>query len=265
LEAYLRMSLVVLFLLVLLLACATALLVGPKNVNLKSHSVVRGERWGDFDGFSCQVLELENPAGSTKFNALGDYGSANELGDNDVNNEDAKRHREFNMKVGKCMETLRRELPFVFFASNLDYSIFADEIVVSDGSNRMAMQKSLYTTVVKSLKLASTFSATYPAMNVRKIEFIEDCSTIQCLVDVVLPDSIRIDGTSTWDGMFYFGLDSHGLISSHTFDRKISKKTPSNLNTKSFPWLRATPKWSPELLVGVGCETNGEEFDGDRV
>lgn len=247
------MSLVVLFSLTLLLAGATALLVGPpKNVNLKSHSVIRGESWGEFRGISLQVLERE------KYHTLGNYGSANELGDEAMNSEDEQLRRDFNMKVGKSMEVLRRELPFVFFATNLDFSIFADEVIVSDGRSRMAMQKSLYSTAVKSLKFATTFSATNPAMNVRKIEYVEDCSTIQCLVDVILPDSVRIEGSSTWEGMFYFGLDSHGLISSHTFDRKISKKTPSNLNVKSFPWLRSNPQWSPELLVGARCETGAE-------
>ena len=85
----------------------------------------------------------------------------------------------------------------------------------------------------------------------RKIEYLEDCSTIQALVDVVLPDSIRIEGASVWEGMFYFGLDSHGLISSHTFDKKISTKTPSRINAKSFPWMQNQPKWSPELLAGT--------------
>ena len=155
---------------------------------------------------------------------------------------------------------LRRQLPLVFFASNLDFSIFAQQIVINDGKNRMAMPFNVYTTVVKSLKLASTFSAMYPSMNVRKIEYLEDCSTIQCLVDVVLPDSIRIDGASSWEGMFYFGLDSKGMISSHTFDKKISNKhSGRKLNTKAFPWIQNQPKWSPELLAGAALVKSSEE------
>jgi len=117
------------------------------------------------------------------------------------------------------------------------------------------MQRNLYAAVVKSLKLASTFSFVYPSMNVKKIEYIDSCTTIQCLVDVVLPDSIRIDGQALWEGMFYFGLDSEGLIESHTFDKKISTMRPSPLlNVKSYPWLKSGPQWNGEL-VGAAFAT----------
>ena len=88
-------------------------------------------------------------------------------------------------------------------------------------------------------------------MNVKKIEYIEDSRTIQCLVDVVLPDSVRIDGQAVWQGMFYFGLDSDGFINSHVFDRTISNFRPqSPINAVSYPWLRAAPQWSSSLLTG---------------
>jgi len=217
------------------------------NRKIKSHLNLKARN---------SLLEIKEPE---IFRSLGDYGSDHTLGGS-PDPEDELRQRRFNLQVGKGLEVLRRELPLVFFASNLDFSIFAPEILVSDGNNnRMQMQKALYSTVVKSLKLASSFSSMYPSMNVQKIEYIEDCSTIQCLVEVILPDSIRIDGQAVWGGMFYFGLDSHGLISSHTFDRKISNKTPINrMNTKVFPWLRSDAQWSADLLVGVGSRYDEE-------
>ena len=214
---------------------------------------------------SCKAnmaeIQHSNSKDSIIFKSLGEQNVLGEGGDLDP--ESLKMKREYNLQVGKCMEVIRRELPLVFYASNIDFSIFSPQIIVSDGnSNRMAMQKSLYTTVVKSLKLATTFSSMYPSMNLKKIEYIEDCSTIQCLVDIVLPDSIRIDGSAVWEGMFYFGLDSHGLISSHTFDRKISNKTPINhINTKTFPWLRSNPQWSPDLLVGAAAVVPDSDQD----
>ena len=97
--------------------------------------------------------------------------------------------------------------------------------------------------------MASAFSSIYPSMNVRKIEYIEDCQSIQCLVEVILPDAIRIDGQSVWQGMFYFGLNDDGLISSHVFDRKISKKTPLGVEAKHYPWIAAnTARWDAELI-----------------
>ena len=31
-------------------------------------------------------------------------------------------------------------------------------------------------------------------------------------MNVILPDAVRINGEAEWSGMFYFGLDSNGLI-----------------------------------------------------
>ena len=148
----------------------------------------------------------------------------------------------------------------VFAVSNLDFSIFANTITVTDGNgNTMPIQKSIYAAAVKSLRMASALSSMYPSMNVKKIEYVEDCRTIQCLVDVVLPDSVRIDGQAVWQGMFYFGINSEGLIESHIFDRKVSNFRPQKpiVNTQSMPWLRAAPSWSADLLGGVSRPQRG--------
>jgi hypothetical protein len=52
--------------------------------------------------------------------------------------------------------------------------------------------------------------------------------------------------------MFFFGLDETGLINTHIFDRKISNLRPSPQTAHTYPWLRASPSWSADLLVGVG-------------
>ena len=200
---------------------------------------VGGQCWGEFEGFRCEILDR-----SQIFNHLGDYTPQ------PVDDFDAKQRTQFNLNVGKALEVLRRELPMVFMVSDLDFSIFAPQITVSDGNkNRIVMQKQLYAGIVKSLKLASSFSFVYPSMNVKKIEYIADCTTIQCQVDVVLPDSVRVDGQAVWEGMFYFGLDSEGLIQTHIFDRKITNLRSSPFHVASYPWLRANaPQWSEELV-----------------
>jgi hypothetical protein len=236
---------------VLFLACVrvvSGLLLGkgPSNQAVKAATIHRlprsfgsagGQCWDDFEGFNCKIL------GPTVLHHLGDYSPQ------PVDDYDVSRKSKFNLNVGRALEVLRRELPLVFMVSDLDFSIFSPQVTVSDGNNRMVMQKNLYSAVVKSLRLASTFSFVYPSMNVKKIEYINDCTTIQCQVDIVLPDSVRIDGQSSWEGMFYFGLDSEGLISTHIFDRKISNLRPTPMPASSYPWLRAgTKTWSGELV-----------------
>ena len=125
-----------------------------------SHAVVRGERWGQFESQSaslCEKVEQKQPVlgvaydcgqivgqqwGEQIFRSLGDLHQ--ELGE-----EDREARLEYNLNKGRALETLRRELPLVFFASNLDFSIFAQEILVNDGKNRFAMPHNVYTTVVK--------------------------------------------------------------------------------------------------------------------
>jgi hypothetical protein len=57
---------------------------------------------------------------------LGDYDTNTEVRDDDK----IKRDREFLVNMGRAMETLRRELPYAFQVSNLDISIFANQITV---------------------------------------------------------------------------------------------------------------------------------------
>jgi hypothetical protein len=40
--------------------------------------------------------------------------------------------------------------------------------------------------------------------------------------------------------MFYFGLDSDGLINSHILDRKISNFRPSSPVVQVYPWLKTS-------------------------
>lgn len=183
------------------------------------------------------------------FEHLGEYNNNDDFG----NDFDTDKKNSFNLNVGRALEVLRRELPMCFFVTNLDFSIFANQITVCNGNSqsKMVMQKSLYSAAVKSLRVASSISFTSPSMNVKKIEYIESCRTIQCLVDVVLPDTIRIEGQAMWEGMFYFGLDTEGLIETHIFDRKISNLRPNPLiDVKAYPWLRASPAWTSDLISG---------------
>lgn len=210
----------------------------------EKYSLLRAERWEDFEGF--QGIKVLGPS---IFHHLGDELPNRLTFDS---NNDSQKLATYNLNVGKALETLRRELPFVFALSNLDFSIFAAYITVADGSgNKMSMPKNLYVTAVKSVQMAASFSSSYPSMNVKKIDYIEECGIIQCLVDVTLPDTVRVDGQAVWEGMFYFGLDKTGHIDTHVFDRKISSLGPKpQLATKTiFSWVRQRPLWSSDQLA----------------
>jgi len=215
-----------------------ALITSSRPANsVKNYGFITAQKWDDFESIQCKVL---GPI--TMFPHLGD-GFSNDNG--------TPFNAEYNLNVGKAMDTLRRELPICFYTSNLDFSIFANYITLVDGyQNKMSVSKTIYSAAIRSLRVASAISSIYPSMNVRKIEYIEQSRTIQCLVDVVLPDTVRIDGQSVWEGMFYFGIDQNGLIDTHVFDRKVSNMKPSPLKAYTYPWIRSSPSWTPELLRG---------------
>lgn len=222
----------------------------------KSFGSIKGQKWEGFEGLDSQVLMRSELQPIEVFRHVPDDSEAEGPAFEDGYEKRKKAARDEN--IGKALEVLRRELPYVFAASNHDYSIFAASITVADGkNNKMVMQKPLYIAAVNSLRMASRISSIYPSMNVRKIEYIEETSTIQCLVDVVLPDTVRVDGQAVWEGMFYFGLDKHGLIDSHIMDRKVSNFTPNTMKkaTAQMPWLRAAPAWSSDLLQGSPLPT----------
>ena len=144
-------------------------------------------------------------------------------------------NNEYILNVGKALDVLVRELPLVFAVQNLDFSIFSSQItVVVENQRTLLLSKEVYVTAIRGIQMASVLSSTYPSVRLRKIEYIEDIRTIQCLVDV-LPSSNQLTSivtnnigqhTPLWQGMFYFGLNKEGLIETHIFDRKISNLKP---------------------------------------
>jgi hypothetical protein len=197
------------------------------------------------------VSDLSEDFNAPIFAHLGEYREL--TGRESLDALDQEEKAKYEMNVGKALEVLRRQLPYTFAMNDLDFSIFAAQITLQDEKqNRFVMQKNLYKAAVKSLRVASAISLSLsPSMNVRKIQYNEDSMTIECIVDVVLPDAIRVDGQSMWEGMFFFGLDPSGKIASHTFDRKITTRSPQQmLNTRAYPWITATPK-NPVVEVPV--------------
>lgn len=133
---------------------------------------------------------------------------------------------EYRLNIGNAIDVLHRELPLIFVLKNLNFNIFSSKILVVNNEKKISIPKQVYIASIKSLQTIVSFSINRPEINVRKIEYIEDSKTIQCLVDIVLP-KIKYDGENKWEGYFYFGVNEKGLIKTHIFDRKIS-----NLDTK---------------------------------
>jgi hypothetical protein len=241
---------------ILLFTLSSGLLQTNKIV--KRYGSIGGQRWGDFDGFDCEVL--------------GPVATMSHLGDHNPRLEhdpDSKAKMEFKLNLGKAIDTLQRQLPLVFMSSDLDFSIFAHHITVTDTrQNKFAMQKSLYMAGVKSLRMASSFSSIYPSMDLRKVEYIEECSAIHCLVSVVLPDAVKVDGQAAWEGSFFFGVDETGLINAHTFDRKITNLRPNPLTASSYPWLKADTQWADEFITAPapkrGLVTSFTEISSEK-
>jgi hypothetical protein len=205
---------------------------------------ITGQHWAeDFVGFNCKVL---GPLATHTMKHLGDEDMEQFVQDE----YQSKENRDYKLNLGKAIDTLRRQLPMVFMTSDLDFSIFAPQITVTDTKqNKFAMQKSLYMGAVKSLRMASSFSSIYPSMEVRKIEYLEEVSAIHCLVSVILPDAVKVDGQSVWEGSFFFGLDKSGFINAHTFDRKITNLRPNQIPLSSYPWLHANaPQWADNVF-----------------
>ena len=134
---------------------------------------------------------------------------------------------EYRLNIGKAIDILHRELPFMFILKNPNFNIFSSQIMLVNNEKKLTISKYIYIALIKSLQTIASFSTNKPEINVRKIEYIEDTKTIQCLVDIVLPKIIQMDGENKWEGYFYFGVNKKGLIKTHIFDRKIS-----NLDTR---------------------------------
>jgi hypothetical protein len=173
-----------------------------------------------------------------------------------------KEDAEYKMNVGKALDTLRREMPIVFYKSSVDMSIFATYVTLIDTNrNKITVQKNIYGGMVSALRVVSAFSTVHPSLDVRKIEYIEDCRTIQCLVDVTLPESLQIEGRSSWEGIFYFGLNREGLIDTHLFDNKIWTYKSPPVKVKS-SWAQASTAWNPVPEGGRAAVPEGGRAEG---
>lgn len=153
------------------------------------------------------------------------------------NHNDDHHHTEYTLNVGKALDVLTRELPLLFAVKNLDFSILSSQITVVNGNqpHSLVVSKTAYIGAIRAIQMASTVSSNYPSIHLRKIEYIEDIRTIQCLVDVAFSPNHLISTVihhneqhpPVWEGMFYFGLNKEGLIDTHIFDRKISNLKPA--------------------------------------
>lgn len=153
------------------------------------------------------------------------------------NNQNDNHNTEYTLNVGKALDVLVRELPLLFAVKNLDFSILSSQITVINGNqpHSLVVSKEVYITAIRAIQMASTVSSNYPSIHLRKIEYIEDIKTIQCLLDVAFSPNHLISNVINnnaqepplWQGMFYFGLNKEGLIETHIFDRKISNLKPA--------------------------------------
>jgi 4-hydroxybenzoate polyprenyltransferase len=144
---------------------------------------------------------------------------------------------EYRLNIGNAINVLHRELPLIFVLKNLNFDIFSSQIMVVNNEKKIHIPKNMYIASIKLLQTIASFSINRPEINVRKIEYIEDTKTIQCLVDVVLPNLIKSNWENKWEGYFYFGVNEKGIIKTHIFDRKISNLDVKHINVNPHHWL----------------------------
>jgi len=144
---------------------------------------------------------------------------------------------EYRLNIGNALNVLHRELPLIFVLKNLNFDIFSSQIMVVNNEKKIHIPKNMYIAFVKLLQTIASFSRNRPEINVRKIEYIEDTKTIQCLVDIVLPKIIKSNWENKWEGYFYFGVNEKGIIKTHIFDRKISNLDVKHINVNPHHWL----------------------------
>lgn len=146
----------------------------------------------------------------------------------------------FYTNVGKALDSVRSELPSVFSHHNIDDSVLAHRItVIHENKNKITVTKKLYVATIQSLQVACVFLSIYPSVNVKNIDYDEEMNTIQCLVDISLPDTRDTKNRILWEGIFYFVLDDTGLIQSHILDRKIpTSKISHRNNSTALHWLK---------------------------
>jgi hypothetical protein len=144
---------------------------------------------------------------------------------------------EYMVNIGNAIDVLHRELPFIFIMKTPSFDIFSSQIMVVSNTKKISVPKKVYIASIKLLQTIASFSINRPEINVRKIEYIEDTKTIQCLVDIVLPKIIKSNWENKWEGYFYFGVNEKGIIKTHIFDRKISNLDVKHINVNPHHWL----------------------------
>ena len=78
-----------------------------------------GQCWDEFEDVKREIMLKPRV-----FRHLGDYNPQ------PIHDFGAKQKQDFNLNVGRALETLRRELPMVFLTQDFDFSIFAPQVSV---------------------------------------------------------------------------------------------------------------------------------------
>ena len=207
-------------------------------------------------------------ATATSFPHLGDGDGSSD--GSFVDDVGEREKRAFHKNLGQAINAIQRGLPLVFQdQSGMDFSIFAPVVTVMVDGMVLPLHKSMYIAGVRSFRVAALFSAAEPSMCLRKVEYLESFRTIQCLVDVLLPHTVPLGdgggrgvgggGRTRWKGVFYFGLDKHGLVDSHVVSRVVPPFLPEAYAGQyataaaSLPWLKVGPTCSADLVAANAC------------
>ena len=130
--------------------------------------------------------------------------------------EDLKRN--YTLNVGKCIETLREEVPRMLEeAPTLD--VFTEGVrLVDERGNVITSGRRAYGAFYAGLRMARRLSMTTPRVDVLSVRYVDWSGEIHVRFSVEADAPLGLDRTARYDAVSVYKLDSEGWIKEHKVD-----------------------------------------------
>lgn len=125
------------------------------------------------------------------------------------------RQRNYTLNVGRCIETLRDEIP-TLLAEAPTMDIFSDDVVLSDPNGALVRGQSGYAAFFAGLRMARRLSLVTPTVRILSLRHAERGEiTVRFQVETPSP----LGGAPlVFDALSVYKLNAAGLISEHKID-----------------------------------------------
>jgi hypothetical protein len=126
------------------------------------------------------------------------------------------RQRNYTLNVGRCIETLRDEIP-TLLAEAPTMDIFSDDVVLSDPNGALVRGQSGYAAFFAGLRMARRLSLVTPTVRILSLRHAETRSEITVRFQVETPSPLG-GAPLVFDALSVYKLNAAGLISEHKID-----------------------------------------------